>query len=159
MMLQCEHSTSGRLARISEAEQCGFTMIEVLVVMAIVAILTTVAIPIYTSYINKSKTANGQEAISNVMLTLEQSYQDNRTYPVNQAISDGQNYFNYNYTQSGNPTGQAYYITATGNGVLASDYIAANNSDVRCVCLECASNLLSSFTDTTTSCPTGTTSW
>jgi type IV pilus assembly protein PilE len=58
----------------------GFTLIELMVTVAIVAILAAVALPSYTAYITRSKI---QEATSNLLAMktkLEQFYQDNRTY-------------------------------------------------------------------------------
>ena len=138
----------------------GFTLIELLVTVVIIGILTAIAYPNYTQYVNNSKVTDGQQAISAAMASLEQTYLDNRVYPATDTITDSSNYFTYAYTQAGAPLGQAYYIRALGNGPLAADYIAANNADVRCVCLNCtAGNPFSGFTDATTACPAGSTAW
>jgi len=58
----------------------GFTIIEVMIVVAIVAILASVALPSYTSYMQRSKI---QEATSNLLamrVRMEQYYQDQRSY-------------------------------------------------------------------------------
>jgi type IV pilus assembly protein PilE len=58
----------------------GFTLIELMVTVAIVAILAAIALPSYTAYITRSKI---QEATTNLLAMrtkLEQFYQDNRTY-------------------------------------------------------------------------------
>ena len=60
--------------------QSGFTLIELMITIAIVAILASVALPSYTSYITRSKI---QEATSNLLAMrtkMEQYYQDNRKY-------------------------------------------------------------------------------
>lgn len=142
-------------------KQSGFTLIELMVTVMIIAILATIAYPSYMIYINKSKATSGQQAISAAMTTLEQSYVDNHTYPTTQTITDTNNYFGYTYTQGGTGTsaGQSYYINALGNAPLGQYYIAANSNDVRCVCMNCSTNPLSGFTDTNTSCPAGSTPW
>ena len=137
----------------------GFTLIELLIVMAIVAILSMIAWPSYLNYVNKSKTAYGQQTIASAMNTLEQQFLDKRTYPATDAISDGKNYFAYTYTQLGNPPGQTYSITAIGNGALSQYFIAANSTETRCVCLNCATNPFTAFNDTTMNCPANSTAW
>jgi type IV pilus assembly protein PilE len=60
--------------------QRGFTLVEVMVVVTIVAILTAIALPAYNDYVLRSKL---QEATSNLLtmrVKVEQFYQDQRTY-------------------------------------------------------------------------------
>ncbi len=156
MMRFMESLQAGSVASRSAA---GFTLIELVVTMAIIAVLTAIAYPNYTNYVNKSKVSSGEQAIASNVAAVEQYYLDNRSYPATQTITDSNNYFAYTYTQSGTPTGQAYYITATGNAPLGQYYIAANSASVRCVCLLCSSNPFSGFTDATTACPAGSTAW
>lgn len=145
-------------------KQSGFTLIELMVTVMIIAILATIAYPSYMIYINKSKATRGQQAISAAMTSLEQSYVDNNhIYPATQSITDTNSYFGYTYTQGGTTgtpsAGQSYYINALGNAPLGQYYISANSNDVRCVCMNCSTNPLLAFTDTNTSCPAGSTPW
>ena len=60
--------------------QSGFTLIELMVTVAIVAILAGIAIPSYTIYITRSKI---QEATSNLLAMrtkMELYFQDNRSF-------------------------------------------------------------------------------
>lgn len=58
----------------------GFTLIEIMIVVAIVGILVTVAIPAYSSYMVRGKLIDAQSTLTSARVALEQYYQDNRTY-------------------------------------------------------------------------------
>jgi type IV pilus assembly protein PilE len=58
----------------------GFTLIEVLIVVAIVGFLAAIAFPAYTSYIQRSKIAEAVANLSDMRVKLEQHFLDNRTY-------------------------------------------------------------------------------
>ena len=66
------------LRKVSAAR--GFTLIEVMVAVAIVAILATVAYPAYTDYIVRSKIAEAVGQLSDMRVKMEQYFLDNRTY-------------------------------------------------------------------------------
>jgi prepilin-type N-terminal cleavage/methylation domain-containing protein len=58
----------------------GFTLIEVMIVVAIVAILAAVAIPSYRDYILRGQLVDGTTILSTVRADMERYYQDNRKY-------------------------------------------------------------------------------
>lgn len=58
----------------------GFTLIEVMIVVAIVAILSAIAIPSYSEYVIRSRLTEGVAALSGMRVKMEQFFQDNRTY-------------------------------------------------------------------------------
>ena len=58
----------------------GFTLIELMIVVVIVAILAAVAIPAYTEYIQRGKLVEATSNLSDMRVKLEQYFQDNRTY-------------------------------------------------------------------------------
>ena len=58
----------------------GFTLIEVMVVVAIVAILAAIALPNYGDYIKRSKILEAVSALSDLRVRYEQYFLDNRTY-------------------------------------------------------------------------------
>jgi len=60
--------------------QSGFTLIELMVTVAIVAILAAVALPSYTNYITRSKIAEAKAQLLAMRTKMEQFFQDNRTY-------------------------------------------------------------------------------
>ncbi len=62
------------------ARAVGFTLLEVMIVVAIVAILAAIAIPNYTDYIRRGKIPEATSALSDLRTRYEQYFLDNRTY-------------------------------------------------------------------------------
>jgi len=60
--------------------QKGFTLIELIITIAIIGILASIAIPQFTSYKIKSSNANASSDLKNIMLTEELYYTKNQTY-------------------------------------------------------------------------------
>ena len=58
----------------------GFTLIEMLITMAVIAILAAVALPSYTAYITRSKIAEATSNLLQMRTKMEQYFQDNRSY-------------------------------------------------------------------------------
>ncbi|HMH18406.1 MAG TPA: type IV pilin protein [Burkholderiales bacterium] len=67
--------------------QSGFTLIEVMITIAIIAILTGIALPSYTNYIVRGKIQEATTALLAMRVKMEQYYQDNRTYPTGACVT------------------------------------------------------------------------
>lgn len=61
----------------------GFTLIELMIAVAVVALLTAVALPAYQEHINKGKRAEGQAALQRAIQLQERNYTVNGTYATN----------------------------------------------------------------------------
>lgn len=58
----------------------GFSLIELMITLAIIGILAGVAIPAYTDYLTRAKIAEAVAALSDMRVKMERHFQDNRTY-------------------------------------------------------------------------------
>jgi type IV pilus assembly protein PilE len=63
----------------------GFTLIELMIAVAVVALLTAVALPAYQEHINKGKRAEGQAALQRAIQLQERNYTVNATYTTDLA--------------------------------------------------------------------------
>ena len=58
----------------------GFTLIEVMIVVVIISILATLAIPAYSDYVTRSKIQEATSQLLAMRVKMEQAFQDNRSY-------------------------------------------------------------------------------
>jgi type IV pilus assembly protein PilE len=97
--------------------QKGFTLIELMIVMAVIGILAAVAFPSYQDYVRRGQITQATSTLSDARIKFEQWYQDHRTYvgaesktmycPADTAL------FAFVCVTTGAPT-DTYSITATG---------------------------------------------
>ena len=60
----------------------GFTMIEIMIVVAIIGILAAIAFPQYSTYIQPAQLVEAPTVLSDMRTKMEQSYLDNHAYGV-----------------------------------------------------------------------------
>jgi len=98
----------------------GFTLIEVMIVVAIVGILAAIALPAYKNYVLRGKIVDATNMLSAMRAKMEQFYQDNRTYSGSSSACGSASGFNTsNFHFSCEASASAYKISATGQGSLS----------------------------------------
>lgn len=113
--------------------QRGFTLIEVMIVVAIVAILAAIALPNYSEYIKRGQIVDGITPLADMGAKMEQHFQDKRKYdgaceassiaPVPTATS------RFQYTCS--PGATTFTVTATGRGAMDGFVFTLNEKGQR----------------------------
>ncbi len=71
------------------AFQKGMTLIEILIAVVIVGLISAIAIPAYTSQIEKSRRVEAQTGLIELHLWAEQYYTENKNYPNSADLSTG----------------------------------------------------------------------
>lgn len=106
----------------------GFTLIEIMITVAIVGILTTIAYPVYTEYVLKSNRSEAVAELVRLANLQEQFYVDNRTYTADMTVFGGGDTDNFeteskNYLISTALTdgGERFTLTATAQGIQLND--------------------------------------
>ena len=94
----------------------GFTLVELLVVVAVIGILAAIAVPQYSDHVMRSKIAEATATLSEHRVRMEQYFQDNRTYvgacaAGTVAPTPTGRYFTY---ACSNLAATTYTVTATG---------------------------------------------
>jgi len=112
----------------------GFTLIEMMVTLAIIAILAAVAVPAYTDHVMRGHINEATSALVDSRVKMEQFFQDNRQYTNAGAIVSPCNsnpplkYFTVTCPVL---TTTTYTISAAGTGDLAGLTMTINEGNQR----------------------------
>lgn len=93
------------------SNQYGFSLIEVMIVVAIMGILASIAIPGYQDYIKSGNAAEAPANLANCRVQAEQFYQDNFTYVGFACVPSDAKFFDYSIE---NQSAITYTLKATG---------------------------------------------
>ena len=117
----------------------GFTLIELMIGVAIVAILAAVALPQYKDYVSRSRLADASTGLSTIRAQMERYFQDNRTYadtgtfvsPCNNATASARTFGSFVISCSGTPDNTQFTLQAVGSGPMVGFTYTINQQDVR----------------------------
>lgn len=106
----------------------GFTLIELMIAVAVLGVIVAVAYPAYIDFLERSRRAEAHEALQNAATLQEQFYNNNKGYSGSLSdlgISAATENDHYQLSLStGNTIGgfaQSYTISASAQGAQASD--------------------------------------
>ena len=103
------------------SEEKGFTLIELMITVAIVAIIAAVALPAYNSEVRKTRRSDAMTTLSQDQTVIERCYAANFTYAVPPCTAPSATSLQGYYTISSTITATTYALTATATGPQVAD--------------------------------------
>ncbi|WP_139557734.1 type IV pilin protein [Methylotetracoccus oryzae] len=89
----------------------GYTLIELMIAVAVVGILAGIALPSYQSAVMKTRRSDGQAALMKALAQQEQYFLDNKTYTSSMT--------NLGYSTDPAPSGEGFYKIKVASGSTA----------------------------------------
>jgi type IV pilus assembly protein PilE len=117
----------------------GFTLIELMVAVAIVATLVSVALPSYREHVIRGHLVDAASGLALMRAQMERHYQDNRSYasvgsfvtPCASTDASRRTFNHFVVSCAETPTATAYTLTATGNGPAAGFAFTVDQANQR----------------------------
>lgn len=109
----------------------GFTLIELMIVIVIIAILASIALPSYRDYLIRSRIPEATSTLSDMRVKLEQFYDNSHTYvgaPICNAELPTNKYFTF---ACGNVTATTYSVSGTGKSSMVGFTYTINQANAR----------------------------
>jgi type IV pilus assembly protein PilE len=118
------------------SKHSGFTLIELMVAVAIVSILAAIALPAYTNYLKRGRIPEATANLATKRVKMEQFYQDSRTYvgaAAGNADTTTSKYFDFSAINGGTDTRSAtgYTLYAVGKGSMAGFTFSVDQSNAK----------------------------
>ena len=125
-----------KITRVDMRKKQGFTLAELLIVVAIIAVLVGIAIPVFTSQLEKAReatdAANIRDAYAEVMTkAISTGDEDTITVSLTQKKNGWQTTFDFPCEKIGEPKVNGKAVVSYKNGAAVITYDGKNSSDIK----------------------------
>ncbi len=120
-----------------QVSRSGFTLIELMIAVAIIGILAAVAIPQYRDYVTRGRLTDGVTGLSTVRAQMERHFQDNRTYATVGTftspclVSPSPVFGSFTISCTETPTGTGFTLQAVGAAPVSGFTFTVNQQGVQ----------------------------
>jgi type IV pilus assembly protein PilE len=123
------YTANGQIILVLNMKQNkGFSLVELMVVVAIIGILVSVALPAYTDYLIKGRLAPAKANLSEMRIKVEQRYSDTSSSYTNAPICNAlptSEFFNFSCALNDD----TYTLTATGKSAMNGFVLTINEKN------------------------------
>ena len=125
-----------KITRVDMRKKQGFTLAELLIVVAIIAVLVGIAIPVFTSQLEKAReatdAANIRDAYAEVMTkAISTGEESTITVSLTQKKNGWQTTFDFPCEKIGEPKVNGKAVVSYKNGTAVITYDGKNNSNIK----------------------------
>ncbi|MFC5521483.1 type IV pilin protein [Polaromonas jejuensis] len=114
--------------------QNGFTLVELMIVVAIIGILSMVALPSYQQYVIRGRIPDATSNLATRRVQMEQFFQDNRTYaaaPACPTTADTTTSKYFDFSCASAATATSYTLQAVGKESMTGFVFTINQQNVK----------------------------
>lgn len=102
-----------------------------MIVVAIIAILSAIAVPGYQEYVMRGRLQEAHAGLSAKQVQLEQWFLDRRTYVGAPACADDTRSNHFDFSCNGTETAGVFLLTAAGKGAMTGFSFTVTQTSVR----------------------------